>query len=296
MTPHRIFIVLIITYQILMATPPIKIVHPDGYEKLAEFTHTSILNALPNVPAIWQMTTDTIRIQIVARSADFEEAVGSDLPQWVGAVTLFPQDLMVVRSPDLSRSTLREYRKTVVHELIHLLQGQFVPLNLTPVWFNEGLALYYAGEFDLREQVVISKALIRNQLIPLIKLEQILKFSQTQADLAYAESASLIEFMENVYGNGTAVAILARMRNGENFEQAVLKVTNCEYDDLMNQWQTYVEKKYNWIFLLDIQNILWLIIPLIAFLAYWSIRRRNKVTLEQWNDEEINENSDEQEI
>jgi len=296
MTPHRIFIVLIITYQILMATPPIKIVHPDGYEKLAEFTHTSILNALPNVPAIWQMTTDTIRIQIVARSADFEEAVGSDLPQWVGAVTLFPQDLMVVRSPDLSRSTLQEYRRTVVHELIHLLQGQFVPLNLTPVWFNEGLALYYAGEFDLREQVVISKALIRNQLIPLIKLEQILKFSQTQADLAYAESASLIEFMENVYGNGTAVAILARMRNGENFEQAVLKLTDCEYDDLMNQWQTYVEKKYNWIFLLDIQNILWLIIPLIAFLAYWSIRRRNKVTLEQWNDEEINENSDEQEI
>jgi len=296
MTPPRIFIVLIITYQILMATPPIKIVHPDGYEKLAEFTHTSILNALPNVPAIWQMTTDTIRIQIVARSADFEEAVGSDLPQWVGAVTLFPQDLMVVRSPDLSRSTLQEYRRTVVHELIHLLQGQFVPLNLTPVWFNEGLALYYAGEFDLREQVVISKALIRNQLIPLIKLEQILKFSQTQADLAYAESASLIEFMENVYGNGTAVAILARMRNGENFEQAVLKLTDCEYDDLMNQWQTYVEKKYNWIFLLDIQNILWLIIPLIAFLAYWSIRRRNKVTLEQWNDEEINENSDEQEI
>ncbi len=296
MTPRRIFIVLIITYQILMATPPIKIVHPDGYEKLAEFTHTSILNALPNVPAIWQMTTDTIRIQIVARSADFEEAVGSDLPQWVGAVTLFPQDLMVVRSPDLSCSTLQEYRRTVVHELIHLLQGQFVPLNLTPVWFNEGLALYYAGEFDLREQVVISKALIRNQLIPLIKLEQILKFSQTQADLAYAESASLIEFMENVYGNGTAVAILARMRNGENFEQAVLKLTDCEYDDLMNQWQTYVEKKYNWIFLLDIQNILWLIIPLIAFLAYWSIRRRNKVTLEQWNDEEINENSDEQEI
>ena len=293
MTPHRIFIVLIITYQILMATPPIKIVHPDGYEKLAEFTHTSILNALPNVPAIWQMTTDTIRIQIVARSADFEEAVGSDLPQWVGAVTLFPQDLMVVRSPDLSRSTLQEYRRTVVHELIHLLQGQFVPLNLTPVWFNEGLALYYAGEFDLREQVVISKALIRNQLIPPIKLEQILKFSQTQADLAYAESASLIEFMENVYGNGTAVAILTRMRNGENFEQAVLKLTDCEYDDLMNQWQIYVEKKYNWIFLLDIQNILWLIIPLIAFLAYWSIRRRNKVTLEQWNDEEINENSDE---
>ena len=293
---RRIFIVLIITYQILMATPPIKIVHPDGYEKLAEFTHTSILNALPNVPAIWQMTTDTIRIQIVARSADFEEAVGSDLPQWVGAVTLFPQDLMVVRSPDLSRSTLREYRKTVVHELIHLLQGQFVPLNLTPVWFNEGLALYYAGEFDLRERIVISKALVRNQLIPPVKLEQILKFSQPQADLAYAESASLIEFMENVYGNGTAVAILARMRNGENFEQAVLKLTDCEYDDLMNQWQTYVEKKYNWIFLLDIQNILWLIIPLIAFLAYWSIRRRNKVTLEQWNDEEINENSDEQEI
>ena len=133
-------------------------------------------------------------------------------------------------------------------------------------------------------------------MIPLEKLEQILKFSQPQADLAYAESASIIEFMENIYGNGTAAAILARMRNGENFEQAVLKLTNCEYDDLMNQWQTYVEKKYNWIFFLDIQNILWLIIPLIAFLAYWSIRRRNKVTLEQWNDEEINENSDEQEI
>ncbi|HRS52887.1 MAG TPA: peptidase MA family metallohydrolase [Candidatus Marinimicrobia bacterium] len=293
---RRIFIGLIMTCQILVAAPQIKIIHPDGYEKLAEFTRTSILNTLPNVPAIWQTTADTIRIQIVARSADFEEVVGSDLPQWVGAVTLFPQDLMVVRSPDISRSTMREYRKTVVHELIHLLQGQFVPSNLTPVWFNEGLALYYAGEFDLRERVVISKALVRDQLIPLAKLERILQFNQPQADLAYAESASIIEFIENVYGDGTAVAILERMRDGENFERAVLKVTNCEYDDLINRWQTYIEKKYNWIFLLDIQNILWLIIPLIAFLAYWSIRRRNKVTLEQWNVEEINESSDEQQI
>jgi len=293
---RHILIGLIMTCQILVAAPQIKIIHPKGYEKLAEFTHTSVLNTLPNVPAIWQTTADTIRIQIVARSADFEEAAGSDLPQWVGAVTLFPQDLMVVRSPDISRSTMREYRKTVVHELIHLLQGQFVPLNLTPVWFNEGLALYYAGEFGWRERVVISKALVRDQLIPLVKLEQILQFNQPQADLAYAESASIIEFMENVYGDGTAVAILERMREGENFEQAVLKVTNCEYDDLINRWQTYIAKKYNWIFLLDIQNILWLIIPLIAFLAYWSIRRRNKVTLEQWNVEEINESSDEQQI
>jgi len=293
----RIFTVLVSTSLLITAAaPPVKIVHPPKYWRLADYTRDAILQTLKNVPAIWQINTDTIRFRIVAHEADFKAAVGTDLPDWVGAVTLFPQDIVVVRSPDLSRSTLREYRASVVHELIHLLQGQYIPLNLTPIWFNEGLAVYFAGEFGLRERIVVSKAIFHKKLIPLGKIEQIVKFSHPQADLAYAESASVIEFIEMVYGVGTVEEILKTMRQYAGFNQAVSRVTDSDYDHLLNQWEKYLARKYQWIFLLDIQNILWLIMPVIALLAYISIRRRNKVTLRQWNVEEANESNDEENI
>ncbi|MFA5727789.1 MAG: peptidase MA family metallohydrolase [Candidatus Neomarinimicrobiota bacterium] len=293
----RIIIVLALARLMVAAdVSPIEITHPPKYKRLADYTREAIAQTLKNVPEVWQSQEDAIRFRIVARADDFRVAVGADLPDWVGAVTLFPQDLVVVRSPDLSRSTLREYRSTVVHELIHLLQGQYVPLNLTPVWFNEGVAVYYAGEFGLRNRIVVSKALFRKKLIPLEKIERVLKFSHLQADLAYAESAALIEFIEMVYGVGTVVEILKTMRSGVEFERAVMQATDTGYENLLNQWEKYLARKYQWIFLLDIQNILWLIMPVAALLAYLSIRRRNKVTLKQWNDEETYENSDESNI
>jgi len=272
----------------------IEIESPPDYHRLNDFTRTTISNALPDLKNLVLSDTIHIRYKIVSSQAGFRSAVGAGLPHWANAVTLFPQKLVVIQTPDLSRTTLRDYRTTVIHELVHLLQGQSVPLNLTPVWLNEGLAEFYAGEFDYSERVVLSRALFRRRLIPLNNLERVLTFSHPRAELAYAESAAAVEFLIDVYGTETIRAILRGMRDGSDFGKALEQTTGSEYADFQDHWRTYLAHKYNWIFLLDIQNILWLIIPGLAFLAFVSIRRRNKRTIRQWNDEETQAGMDEE--
>jgi len=278
------------------AVPHIAIGNSSKYQRLADYTQTTILNTISNLPEYLRSGTDTIRIRIVSTSAEFRAVTGTDLPYWVGAVTLFPQDLIVLRSPDLSKSTLREYRTTVGHELVHYMQGQLVPLNLTPVWFNEGLALYFSGEFGLSERVLVSKVLWRPRLIPLNGIERMMQFSHPRAELAYAESGSAVEFLDVVYGSETFLRIFDSMRGGLSFDRALSLAIENEEVDFESQWQKYLAQRYNWIFLLDIQNILWLIIPVLALVAYVSIRRRNKKKLRQWNVEEANESNDEENI
>lgn len=278
------------------AAPYIAIENSPKYQRLADYTEATISNTLSNLPEFLQSGTDTIRILIVSTQAEFRAVTGTDLPYWVGAVTLFHRDLVVLRSPDMSKSTLREYRTTVIHEIVHYLQGQRVPLNLTPVWFNEGMALYFSGEFGLSERVLVSKVLWRHRLISLNGIGRIMQFSHPQAELAYAESGSAVEFMDMVYGSETIPRIIDSMRRGISFNRALSLAIDNDEVDFELQWQKYLAQKYNWIFLLDIQNILWLIIPVLALVAYVSIRRRNKATLWKWNVEEANESNDEENI
>jgi len=277
------------------AEVPILIENSSKYQRLADYTRSTIENTVDQLPRfLISGRHDTLRVWIVSTQNEFQAATGANLPYWVGAVTIFPQDMIVVRSPDLSNATLREYRVTMIHELIHYLQGQNVPLNLTPVWFNEGLATYYSGEFGLPERVLVSKSLWRHRMIPLIKLGNIMKFSQPQAAMAYAESASAIEFLDVVYGSETISRIFNSMQKGIAFDRALSLALDNEEANFEAQWQKYLSQKYNWIFLLDIQNILWLIIPVLVLVAYVSIRRRNKATLRQWNIEEAYERRDEE--
>jgi hypothetical protein len=287
---RRLLASVLLPVTMLASALQIVVEHQPDDRRLAEFTRATILAEMKAMPDFLKAARDTIRFRIVSTQREFLLTTGADLPYWVEAVTLFPQDLVVIRSPDLTHATLREYRKTIAHELVHLLQGQVVPLNLTPVWFNEGLAVYCSGGFDFPQRVIVSKALFRKKLIPLEAVRRIMRFGHPLAELAYAESASAVEFLAVVYGNQTFAEIFGRMQAGMAFEKAVAQATASDYADLLDQWQNYLRLRYEWIFLLDIQNILWLIIPFLAVVAYVGVRRRNKATLRQWKVEDAKEN------
>ena len=220
----------------------------------------------------------------------FRKYAGPSLPSWANGVTLFPQGIVVIKTPDLTRSTLKNYRTTIVHELVHIIQGQQVPLNLTPVWFNEGLAVYFSEEYNLRSKIILSRAIAKKKLIPLNKLSDVLNFSDLKAELAYDESASVIEYLVQVYGFKVLEEIFENMRSGSGFEKSITIATDIDYSNFSYFWERYVSRTYRWIFLLDIQYILWLIMSLLLILAYLSIRRRNRETAKIWEDQEENEN------
>jgi len=275
--------------QKVLTADNIHIYYPEKREQLAVITLNTIQNKLPQLRDVFGKNSKSIRVYITDSQNTFEQLAGPHLPYWTAAVTIFPKQIIVLKSPSLTNTTLRQYRETVEHEFIHLYQGLFVPLNITPAWFNEGWANYISRPYDIQSRIILSRAIIKNRIIPLSKLVDFLTYNHLQAELAYAESSSLIEFLVVVYGEQIIHEIFSDMAITKNFYITLQRLTDTEMDILEYRWKQYIISRYRWIFLLDIQYIIWLIIPLLVIIVYFIKGYRNKKIVQQWNIEENRE-------
>jgi len=283
-----LFVLLATTgFPIAAQIPAIRVEAPAKLSTLRRFTQSAIESQLRELRPYFGPPTAVIRVIIVDSEKSFKENAGPGLPYWTSAVTIFPPGKVIIKSPNLTHSSLRQYKSTINHELVHLLQGQLVPLSLTPTWFDEGVALYLSNEFDLSKRVALSRAVVKKRTIPLDKLSGMLRFAHVNAELAYSEAASAIEFLTEIYGPGTIRNILQNMRNGKNFTQSLSAATNLDYVDFTDSWQDYIQKTYRWIFLLEFQHILWFLMLLLLILAYLSVRKRNSQQMKTWDKTEL---------
>ncbi|MBN2601949.1 MAG: hypothetical protein JXR87_08150 [Candidatus Marinimicrobia bacterium] len=276
--------------QKVLTADNIHIYYPEQRKQIAVITLNTIQNKLPQIRRFLGENYRPVHVYITDSQATFEQLAGSHLPYWTAAVTISPKQIIVLKSPGLINTTLRQYRETVEHEFIHLYQGFFIPLNITPAWFNEGLANYTSRPYDIQSRIILSRAIIKNRIIPLSKLVNFLEYNHLQAALAYAESSSLIEFLVVVYGERIIRDIFSDMAMTKDFSVTLQCLTDTDIDILEFRWKKYIISRYRWIFLLDIQYILWLIIPLLVIIVYFIKACRNKKIVQQWNIEDNNEN------
>jgi len=264
----------------------IEITYPESSRQLAHFTLNVLQAANSEYNEVFGPDHEPLKFRIFNSQENFLQETGSLLPNWANAVTLFPQKIVLIKTPDLNQVTLREYRQAVRHELVHLRQGGVVPLNLTPTWFNEGIAVYLTGESHLTDRILLSRAIAQNRIIPLTELSDFLKYNRQQVSLAYIESTTVIEFLVQVYGFEVLPNLFQHLSANRSFEQSLFMTTGIELAELDSFWQKYILKRYRWIFLLDIQNMIWLIIPLLAIFVYFIKAARNKTIIQKWNNEE----------
>ena len=262
------------------------IIYPESCRELAKYTLNTLRELTPQLTTIFGSKSMPIRFILVNSRKEFELKTGSHLPYWTSAVTIFPQKIVVIKTPGLTNTTLRQYRKIINHELVHLVQGYHVPLNMTPTWFNEGLAVYLTDQFNLQSRVVLSRAIAKNSIIPLDRLSDFLQYNHVQAELAYTESATVIEFLTQVYGPSVLTELFNILSENKDFDQSLYLVTDIEPGALQFHWKKYLTSRYRWIFLLDIQYIIWLIIPALVIIAFFVKIKRNKKIFHKWNIEE----------
>ena len=123
-------------------------------------------------------------------------------------------------------------KATLRHELTHAFIAA-LPQDC-PAWFNEGLAQLQEGESAARSRKTLAQLIETSRLIPLENLgETFVGLSNTEAEIAYAQSLSAMEFLSSRYGKVSIRAILELMGQNYNFENAfrtTLKQTVAEFD------------------------------------------------------------------
>ncbi|MCK5793903.1 MAG: hypothetical protein KAH12_04310 [Anaerolineales bacterium] len=207
------------------------------------------------------------------------KSVGSRLhavPYWSGGIARSGSEIHIYGR---NRS---QWLSTLKHELFHTLLGQN-EIGI-PVWLNEGLAQWQAGQMDWGGFMELGTATARGKLIPLVDLDVILSFNHKRASLAYGQSLDATRFLIKRYGESILPYLLRADELG--FRQRFKLETGEDMIDFEIAWRESLESRF-WFFKIStIPGVLWALSPLIVILAWFLKRQRGKQKLQEWEAED----------
>jgi hypothetical protein len=177
------------------------------------------------------------------------------------------------------------------HELAHVALEDAVLGHHVPAWFNEGLAVGFAGENTFDRQKVLGTATINGTLLPLADLDRGFPADYTDVNVAYAESVSFLSFLQSRSDRLRFASTVQRVRDGQTFDRALGDAYGSDLRKLEFQWRSEIERRYSLIPVLAGGGILW--VGVIGALGWGFVkkRRRAKAILTRWAEEEAIEDA-----
>ena len=139
----------------------------------------------------------------------------------------------------MNKDNLEWAKGALPHELTHLLVGEavFGPFGNIPTWLNEGLAMYSGGQGPDYMQDALNVAVRTNNLISIRSLAGSFPADSSSANLAYAESRSLVVYMIGTYGWEKMRSLLAVFKDGATFDKGLQSVYQMDVDALDAKWR-----------------------------------------------------------
>ena len=110
----------------------------------------------------------------------------------------------------------------IPHELVHLVFDTAVrnPYHFPPRWLNEGLAVYQSQGYDASDRSGVEAAARDGSIIPLDGLVGQFPTTRDGFFLAYAESASAIDYLVRTYDKDALVALIGSYAEGRTDDEA----------------------------------------------------------------------------
>lgn len=161
-------------------------------------------------------------------------------PSWSGAVNdgklRIPISGVSSMTSDLAR--------VLKHELAHSFVSQ-VSGGRCPTWLNEGVAQVIEPKSVGSAGRRLGELFRSQQAIPYNVLEgSFMRFSSTEAYVAYAESLAAVEYISETYGMSDVERMLERIGQGSAPEAALRATIHSDYGQLESEVGKFLASKY----------------------------------------------------
>ena len=125
----------------------------------------------------------------------------------------------------------------VMHELAHIILGRAFGARPVPRWLQEGVAQLVAREYTQQLTDRIGAGMFGDNLLSLEELSTGFPAEPLRAQLAYAQSADFVAFLNNTYGQQALHRIIREMASGEPFAAAVRIATGDSVATIDSRWR-----------------------------------------------------------
>jgi hypothetical protein len=176
-----------------------------------------------------------IKIYVYASANDLKGAMVFS-QEWTGGVAFMDFGIIAIEIPP---GELEWGESALVHELTHLVvrQATFGPYGQLPLWLDEGLATYNEGELDPVLRSSLEEAISKDELISVRSLCSPFSAYREKAYLSYAESYSIVEYLLDNYGQDKMADLLALLRQGNTYDEALTAVYGFDISGLDARWR-----------------------------------------------------------
>ncbi len=214
-----------------------------------------------------------IHIYIAPSQEEFDRLTAGTIPHWGTACAIPNRSLIVLKSPRIMQVWREKLQVVLRHELVHIYLHR-IAIGGVPRWYDEGLAIYYSGEWDLRNNLDLAIAVVTGGLIPLREMRVSYPDAEQRVNLFYLESYSAAAFLNSYLGRERSPLFFHRLLTTENFERALYQQTGMTLDRFETMWEGWLERNYHPLYLIGRTEFLFTLLLIILVVAYITKRRR----------------------
>lgn len=202
--------------------------------------------SLNEITALLQGSTlDTAAIYIYPSLPDLQMALRLSGREWVGGKAN-PDVGVVLLAIPASEEAVTQMQQYIPHELTHLVLYEKMGAQgypALPTWFNEGLASYFEQRPEAAYTLALENAQKEGNLISLSTLNApFYSMSTDQIILAYAESQSVVTYIQQRYGWSGMRALVDAYTDGLEYSRGIEKALGIDLTTLEREWRIWLEQ------------------------------------------------------
>lgn len=235
-----------------------------------------------------RMPAGMIDIWVCDTQKDFQASVHAPIQDWAVGCAFPLSRRIVIQNPQHIALAKLQLAQVLRHEIAHVLFGQCTRKSVKeiPLWFIEGIAIYFADEWVPSRHETLLKHIFSKSILPLHELTRGFPRSKAGAELAYAESQDALRWLVEVKSRDALFALIAELHAGNNFNTAFETVVGWNLATFEAHWRESLAERYRWASLFSNSYFFWGGLGGLALLGYLVCRNRRQRHLNKLSQQE----------
>lgn len=269
---------------VALAAGPMELSVQAPSPELAAHVRRITAEAAPKLKAWTGASPAKVFIQVMPTRQWFEKRMAQlGGPRWAAGLAVPDRGLIVLRSPR-QLGDPEQFRRLLIHELLHLYLAAGLRGRHAPLWLEEGLAMRLSGEGGWGRAASMTGGVLGMGLLPLDELEERFPAQAQQAALAYAQSYYLITWLQNEFGPQALPSIIKSLSQGRPLTAALRQTTGLSLATMEERFTDDMQSRFSWLAVLFTGGALWAMVALGAGVGLVVRRRRQKTAVARMDD------------
>jgi hypothetical protein len=229
----------------------------------------------------------TIEVFLAPDTETFRAMQPGAPPEWADGTAWPQRGLIYLRSNRVRIGTDEPLTQVLDHELVHIILGRAFSPRPVPRWLQEGAAQILAEQYSSELTDRLASGLLGDSLLRLDEITRGFPSDAGRARLAYAQSADLVAYLQNSYGDDVLAKITLGLASGLSVDSALRKATGVTAPELDRAWRSRISASPMWLKPLVADSTLLGVTGVIFIAGGMFARRRRRKVLDQWAEDEV---------